>query len=256
MATVFVAEDLKHGRRVAIKVLSPELSSSMDGDRFKREIQIAARLSHPHILPVFDSGEANGLLFYTMPFVEGESLRSRLQRDRQPAIDDAITITSEVADALSYAHGLGVVHRDIKPENILLHGGHAVVADFGIARVIQDAGGEKLTQTGMSVGTAAYMSPEQFSGEHIDGRSDMYSLACVLYEMLVGQVPFTGPNAMAIMARHTMEMVPSIRIVRQTVPDQLEGAIMRALEKTPADRFATVADFKNALFASPGTGTY
>jgi len=257
MATVFVAEDLKHGRRVAIKVLSPELSSSMDGDRFKREIQIAARLSHPHILPVFDSGEANGLLYYVMPFVEGESLRGRLKRETQLAIEDAITITCEVADALSYAHSFGVIHRDIKPENILLHGGHAVVADFGIARVIQDAGGEKLTQTGMSVGTAAYMSPEQFSGsENVDGRSDLYSLACVLYEMLVGEVPFTGPNAIAIMARHTMELPPSIQIVRGTVPDELEGAIMHALEKVPADRFATVAQFKEALLGQGATSTY
>src|ERR1051325_5528586 len=255
MATVFVAEDLKHGRRVAIKVLSPELSSSMDGDRFKREIQIAARLSHPHILPVFDSGVANGLLYYVMPFVEGESLRGRLKRETQLSIEDAITITCEVADALSYAHSFGVVHRDIKPENILLHGGHAVVADFGIARVIQDSGGEKLTQTGVSIGTAAYMSPEQFSGENVDGRSDMYSLACMLYEMLVGQVPFTGPNAMAIMARHTMEAAPSIQVVRSTVPDDIEDAIMRALEKTPADRFQTVALFKEALLGASTTTT-
>jgi len=256
MATVFLAEDLKHGRRVAIKVLSPELSSSIDSDRFKREIQIAARLSHPHILPVFDSGEANGLLYYVMPFVEGESLRGRLKRETQLPIDDAIGLACEVADALSYAHSFGVVHRDIKPENILLNGGHAVVADFGIARVIQDAGGEKLTQTGMSVGTAAYMSPEQFSGENIDGRSDLYSLACVLYEMLVGEVPFTGPNAIAIMARHTMELPPSIQIVRGTVPDELEGAIMHALEKVPADRFTTVAQFKEALLGQGATSTY
>src|SRR3954466_12238548 len=256
MATVFVAEDLKHGRRVAIKVLSPELSSSMDGDRFKREIQIAARLSHPHILPVFDSGDANGLLYYVMPFVEGESLRGKLKRETQLAIEDAIAITCEVADALSYAHSFGVVHRDIKPENILLNGGHAVVADFGIARVIQDAGSEKLTQTGMSVGTAAYMSPEQFSGEHVDGRSDVYSLACVLYEMLVGEVPFTGPNAMAIMARQTMELPPSIQIVRATVPDELEGAIMHALEKVPADRFSTVSQFKEALLGYGATSTF
>lgn len=256
MATVFVAEDLKHGRRVAIKVLSPELSSSLDSDRFKREIQIAARLSHPHILPVFDSGEANGLLYYVMPFVEGESLRGRIKRESQLSIDDAIAIACEVADALSYAHSFGVIHRDIKPENILLHGGHAVVADFGIARVIQDAGGEKLTQTGISVGTAAYMSPEQFSGDKVDGRSDMYSLSCVLYEMLVGEVPFTGPNAIVIMARHTMELPPSIQIVRGTVPDELEGAIMHALEKVPADRFATVAQFKEALLGQGATSTY
>jgi serine/threonine-protein kinase len=256
MAVVYVAEDIKHGRQVALKVLTPELSSSIDADRFKREIQIAARLSHPHILPVFDSGEANGLLYYTMPLVEGESLRARLDREQQLPIDDALRLVGEVADALSYAHGLGVVHRDIKPENILVQSGHAVVADFGIARVIQDSGGEKLTQTGMSIGTAAYMSPEQFSGENVDGRSDMYSLACVLYELLVGDVPFTGKNALAVMAKHTMEMVPSIRIVRQTVPEDLEEAIMRALEKTPADRFASVADFKAALLGGPGTGTY
>jgi len=255
MATVFLAEDLKHGRRVAIKVLSPELSSSIDGDRFKREIQIAARLSHPHILPIFDSGDAGGLLYYTMPFVEGESLRKRIQREIQLSIEDALSLTSEVADALSYAHSLGVVHRDIKPENVLLHGGHAVVADFGIARVIQDSGGDKLTQTGMSIGTAAYMSPEQFSGEHVDGRADLYSLACMLYEMLVGQVPFTGPNAMAIMARHTMEAAPSIRIVRATVPDDLEDTIMRALEKVPADRFPTVSQFKEALLGGSTTTT-
>ena len=256
MATVFLAEDLKHGRRVAVKVLSPELSSSLDSDRFKREIQIAARLSHPHILPVFDSGDANGLLYYVMPFVEGESLRGRIKRESQLPIDDAIAIACEVADALSYAHSFGVIHRDIKPENILLHGGHAVVADFGIARVIQDAGGEKLTQTGISVGTASYMSPEQFGGEKIDGRSDLYSLACVVYEMLVGEVPFTGPNAIAIMARHTMELPPSIQIVRGTVPDELEGAIMHALEKVPADRFATVAQFKDALLGQGATSTY
>ena len=256
MATVFLAEDLKHGRRVAIKVLSPELSSSMDGERFKREIQIAARLSHPHILPMFDSGDANGLLYYVMPFVEGESLRGRLKRETQLPIEDAVLIACEVADALSYAHAFGVVHRDIKPKNILLHGGHAVVADFGIARVIQDAGGEHLTKTGVSIGTAAYMSPEQFSGTSIDGRSDLYSLACVLYEMLVGEVPFTGPNAVVIMARHTMELPPSIQIVRGTVPDELEGAIMQALEKVPADRFATVALFKEALLGHGATSTY
>ena len=256
MATVFLAEDLKHGRRVAIKVLSPELSSSIDSDRFKREIQIAARLSHPHILPVFDSGDARGLLYYVMPFVEGESLRGKLRRETQLSIDDAIAISCEVADALSYAHSFGVVHRDIKPENILLHGGHAVVADFGIARVIQDAGADQLTKTGTSIGTAAYMSPEQFSGTNIDGRSDLYSLACVLYEMLVGEVPFTGPNVVAIMARHTMELPPSIQIVRGTVPDELEGAIMHALEKVPADRFATVAQFKEALLGQGATSTY
>jgi eukaryotic-like serine/threonine-protein kinase len=249
MAVVYLAEDIPHGRDVAVKVLSPELTSSIDAERFRREIQIAARLSHPNILPAYDSGSANGLLYYVMPFVQGESLRGRLDRESQLPIEEAIAITCEVADALAYAHSQGVVHRDIKPENILIQSGHAVVADFGIARLVQDAGAEKLTQTGMSIGTASYMSPEQFTGEKVDGRTDVYALACVLYEMLVGQVPFTGPNAMAIMARHTMQAVPSIRLVRSTVPDDVEAVIFHALEKTPADRFATVEEFKDALLS-------
>jgi serine/threonine-protein kinase len=221
MAVVYLAEDVPHGRDVAVKVLSPELTGSIDAERFRREIQIAARLSHPNILPAYDSGIANGLLYYVMPFIQGESLRARLDRESQLPIEDAIAVTCEVADALSYAHSQGVVHRDIKPENILIQSGHAVVADFGIARIVEDSGAQKLTATGMSIGTAAYMSPEQFTGEKLDGRSDMYSLACVLYEMLVGQVPFTGPNAMAIMARHTMQAVPSIRLVRSSVPEDI-----------------------------------
>jgi serine/threonine-protein kinase len=249
MAVVYLAEDVPHGRDVAVKVLSPELTSTIDAERFRREIQIAARLSHPNILPAYDSGIANGLLYYVMPFVQGESLRARLDRESQLPIEEAIAITCEVADALSYAHGQGVVHRDIKPENILLQSGHAVVADFGIARIVEESGAQKLTATGLSIGTAAYMSPEQFTGEKIDGRSDLYSLACVLYELLVGQVPFTGPNAMAIMARHTMQAVPSIRLVRSTVPEDVEAVIMHALEKTPADRFATVDEFKDALLS-------
>ncbi len=258
MAVVYLAEDVPHGRDVAVKVLSPELTSSIDGERFRREIQIAARLSHPNILPAYDSGSANGLLFYVMPFIQGESLRARLDRESQLPIEEAIAITCEVADALAYAHSQGVVHRDIKPENILIQSGHAVVADFGIARLVQDVGAEKLTQTGMSIGTAAYMSPEQFTGEKVDGRSDVYALACVLYEMLVGQVPFTGPNAMAIMARHTMQAVPSIRVVRSSVPEDVEAVIVHALEKTPADRFATVDEFKDALLnGNPGmTSTF
>jgi TolB-like protein len=249
MAIVYLAEDVPHGRDVAIKVLSPELGSSIDGERFKREIQIAARLGHPNILPAYDSGSANGLHYYVMPFIEGESLRARLDRESQLSIEDAIAIACEVSEALSYAHSQGVVHRDVKPENVLIQSGHAVVADFGIARLVQDAGGEKLTATGISIGTAAYMSPEQFSGEKVDGRSDLYSLACMLYEMLVGQVPFSGPNAMAVMARHTMQPVPSIRLVRASVPESVEEVIMRALEKVPADRFATVSEFKDALLA-------
>jgi TolB-like protein len=249
MAVVYLAEDVPHGRDVAVKVLSPELTSSIDSERFKREIQIAARLSHPNILAAYDSGSANGLLYYVMPFVQGESLRARLDRVSQLPVEEAIAITCEVADALSYAHSQGVVHRDIKPANILIHSGHAVVADFGIAHVVQEAGTERLTQAGagMSIGTAAYMSPEQFMGNTVDGRSDTYGLACLLYEMLVGQVPFTGPNAMAIMARHTMQAVPSIRLVRATVPEEVEAVIFRALEKTPADRFATIDAFKDAL---------
>ena len=256
MATVYLAEDLPHGREVAVKVLTEELGSTIDSERFRREIQIAARLSHPNILPAYDSGSTNGLLYYVMPFVDGESLRARLNRESQLPIEDAVALACEVADALAHAHAQGIVHRDIKPENILIQSGHAVVADFGIARLVQTAGGDTLTATGMSVGTAAYMSPEQFSGEKVDGRSDIYSLACVLYELLVGQVPFTGPNAMAIMARHTMQPVPSIRLVRSTVPEELEEAIMHALEKVPADRFGSVTDFKDALLGAEGTAAF
>ncbi len=256
MAIVYLAEDVDHGRNVAIKVLSPELGSSMDGERFKREIKIAAQLSHPNILPAYDSGVAGSLMYYVMPFVEGESVRARIDRVGQLTIEDAIGITCEVADALEYAHSQGVIHRDIKPENILLQSGHAVVADFGIARLVQDAGNEKLTQTGMSIGTASYMSPEQFSGLKVDGKTDQYALACVLYEMLVGEVPFTGPNALAIMARATMQEVPSVRMVRQSVPEDIELAIFQALEKTPADRFQSVGAFKEALLGAGGANSY
>ena len=204
---------------------------------------------------MYDSGEAAGFLYYVMPFVAGESLRDRLNREQQLSLPDAIEIAREVASALSYAHSNGVVHRDIKPENILLMGGKALVADFGIARAIDQAGGEKLTKTGMSVGTPVYMSPEQAAGDHVDGRSDLYSLACVLYELLAGQPPFTGPTAMAIMARHSMEQVPGLRIVRAAIPESVEQAIFQALEKVPADRFATVAQFADALMAEQ-TGSF
>src|SRR6185295_15514190 len=199
MATVYLARDLKHQRRVAIKVLRPELSASLGGDRFLREIRVAANLQHPNILGLYDSGEAEGLLYYVMPFVEGESLRDRLTKEQQLPLHDALQIVREAAEALQYAHEHQIVHRDIKPENILLLGGHALVADFGIARAVSSAGGDKLTQTGMAVGTPHYMSPEQALGsDHLDGRSDEYSLGCVAYEMLVGQPPFQGPSAMAI----------------------------------------------------------
>jgi serine/threonine-protein kinase len=254
MATVLKAEDLKHKRTVAIKVLSADLSHTLGAERFQREIHIAARLQHPHILPVFDSGEAGGLLYYVMPFVTGESLRARLTRDSQLPLDDAIGFTAEVAGALAYAHAQGVVHRDIKPENILIEHGHAVVADFGIAHAVSDSA-EKLTATGMSVGTAQYMSPEQFGGQTVDARSDIYSLGCVLYEMLVGQVPFTGPSMMALMARHTMERVPSIRVVRPTVPDELEEVVYVALEKAAADRFQTMEQFRQALLGAGAATT-
>ena len=248
MATVYLAQDVRHERPVAIKVLRPELAASLGADRFLREIRLAAHLQHPNILALYDSGEANGILYYVMPFVEGESLRGRLDREEQLSLPDAIQLTCEVAEALECAHKRGIIHRDIKPENILIQAGHALVADFGIARAVSEAGGDKLTETGMAVGTPHYMSPEQaLGGEHVDGRSDEYALACVTYEMLVGQPPFSGPNAMAILARHSMEAVPSLKVVRRSIPDDVEDAVMRALEKTPADRFPTVKEFADCL---------
>ena len=223
MAVVFLAEDLKHRRRVAIKLLKPDLSAVLGSERFLREIDIAATLQHPHILPLFDSGEAGGLLYYVMPFAEGESLRQRLAREQQLSLDAALQVTREVGSALQYAHERGVIHRDIKPENVVLSGGQAVVADFGIARALHAASPEQLTLTGMVVGTPQYMSPEQAAGAAVDGRSDQYSLACTLYEMLSGQPPFTGPSSQAIIARHSLEPVPSLRIVRQTVPHAVEA---------------------------------
>ena len=241
MATVFLAEDLKHRRPVALKVVSPDLAASLGTDRFLREIEIAARLTHPHILSLQDSGEADGMLYYVMPYVEGESLRGRLNRERQLPLDDALRISREVADALDYAHGRDVLHRDIKPENILFQSGHAVVSDFGIARAIRVAGVKRVTGTGIAVGTPGYMSPEQAGGvEQLDGRSDLYSLACVLYEMLAGDPPFTGWSAQAILARQAIEPVPRLRAVRDTVPEWLEQVVAKALAKAPADRFATV----------------
>jgi eukaryotic-like serine/threonine-protein kinase len=249
MATVFLAEDLKHRRQVAIKVLNQDLSAQIGPERFAREIEIAARLQHPHILPLYDSGSAGGLLYYVMPLVEGESLRDRLDREKQLSQEEAIRIVTEVASALSYAHSRGVVHRDIKPENIMLSGGTAVVADFGIARAIDDAGGEQsLTKTGTVIGTPLYMSPEQATGAtQIDGRSDQYSLACVLYELLVGQPPFTGPTAQAIIARHSLDMVSPPSIVRPGLPEALEDSLLKALSKVPADRYATATLFVEAL---------
>ena len=240
MATVYRAVDLKHQRDVAIKVLHPELGAALGGERFLSEIRTTARLQHPHVLPLLDSGEADGLLYYVMPLVTGETLRHRLEREKQLPIDDAISIAREVADALGYAHGLGVIHRDVKPENILLRDGHALVADFGIALAVQTAGGARMTQTGLSLGTPQYMSPEQAMGERtIDGRSDLYALGAVTYEMLAGEPPFTGPNVQAIVARLLAEEPRSLAVQRRAVPAGVEHAVMRALEKLP--RIATHA---------------
>jgi len=251
MATVYLAEDLKHRRQVALKLLRPELAAVLGGERFLREIHIAAGLNHPHILALHDSGEVDGLLYYVMPYVAGESLRQRLERQTQLSIEETIETARQVASALDYAHRQGVVHRDIKPENIMLQEGHAVVADFGIARAVRVAGSERLTETGLSLGTPAYMSPEQASGnQDLDSRSDVYSLACVMYEMLAGDPPFTGPTAPAIIARQLVDPVPSLRTVRATVPEELERAIEKALAKVPADRYDTAGAFVEAAGAA------
>jgi WD40 repeat protein len=248
MATVYLAHDVKHDRDVAIKVLHPDLGAALGAERFLTEIRTTARLQHPHILPLLDSGEAAGLLYYVMPLVTGETLRTRLERERQLPIGDAVLIACEVADALSYAHGRAVIHRDIKPENILLQDGHALVADFGIALAVQTSGGQRMTQTGLSLGTPQYMSPEQAMGERvIDARSDIYSLGAVTYEMLVGEPPFTGPSVQAIVARLITEDPRALTAQRKAVPEHVDLAVMRSLEKLPADRFATAAEFVTAL---------
>ena len=250
MATVYLAEDHKHHRHVALKVLHPELAHTLGPERFLREIRLTARLDHPHILPVHDSGQAGGLLWYTMPYVEGESLRDRLRREVQLPVEEALRITREVANALDYAHRHGIVHRDIKPENVMLGEGHARVADFGVALALESAGGADLTETGLAVGTPAYMSPEQASGGRADARSDVYALGCVLYEMLAGEPPYTGPTPQAVAAKRLTDPVPSIRRVREEVPESLDRAIRIALAKTPADRFATAGQFGSALAVS------
>lgn len=248
MATVFRARDVRHDRTVAIKVLHPELTEATGTDRFLREVKVTARLSHPHILPLLDSGEADGLLYYVMPFVDGETLRDRLERDRELPVGEAVRLVREVAEALGYAHGLGIVHRDIKPENILLQGGHALVADFGIARVFQDSA--HLTMTGMAIGTPVYMSPEQAHGDAaVDARSDLYSLASVAFELLTGEPPYTGPTPMAITARKLTEAVPPLRTRRTTVSAAVEAALTRALQRSPSDRYPTMDAFVAALDA-------
>ena len=248
MATVFLARDLTHDRHVAVKVLLPELAVTLGVERFFREIEVGTMLQHPRIVGVIDSGQQDGILYYTMPYIEGQTLRDRLNREKQLPVEDVISIAQQVADALAYAHTKGVIHRDIKPENILLDKTGALVADFGIARAVSVAGGENLTRTGMAVGTPTYMSPEQAMGSRdVTPESDIYSLACVVYELLAGQPPFTGPTAMALLARHSLDNVPSLKIVRGTVPDAVEDAIVRAMAKVPADRFRTATDFANAL---------
>ena len=247
MATVFLAHDLKHDRPVALKVLRSELAAALGPERFLREIHTTARLQHPHILPVLDSGEATGLLWYTMPYVEGESLRDRLQREAQLPVEDAIAITREVGLALDYAHRHGVVHRDIKPENILLSDGQALVADFGVASALEPSVEARLTETGLAVGTPAYMSPEQASAGRVDARSDIYALGCVLYEMLAGEPPYTGATPQAVIAKRFAGPVPSIRQVREGVSGDIDRVVTRALAKVPADRYRTTAELIRAL---------
>ncbi|HEX5004223.1 MAG TPA: protein kinase, partial [Gemmatimonadales bacterium] len=258
MAVVYLADDLKHSRQVAVKVLRPDVAASIGTERFEREIALAASLQHPHILPLYDSGavatERGTLLYYVMPFVEGESLRGRMEAEGQLPLDAALDIAREVLDGLAHAHALGVVHRDIKPDNILLSGGHALIADFGIARALGEGAGLRLTQAGSVIGTPAYMSPEQAAGEReADGRSDLYSLACVLYEMLAGEPPFVGRSVQAVVSKRLAEPAPSVRHLRETVPDEVDRALARALARTPSDRFATAREFRTAL--RPGLQT-
>ena len=248
MAVVYLARDRKLDREVALKVLRPELGAVLGSERFLAEIKISARLDHPHILTLIDSGEANGLLYYVLPYVRGESLRDKLDREHQLSIEEALTITKQVASALDYAHRQGLVHRDIKPENILLQEGEAMLADFGIALAVKEAGGNRLTQTGLSLGTPQYMSPEQATGDRgIDARSDVYSLAAVLYEMLAGEPPVTGASAQSMIAKLMTETPTHLRVLRNTVSPELDAAVARALSKTPADRFTTAGEFSRAL---------
>jgi len=248
MARVFVATEEAFGRQVVLKVLRPEIGEAVSIERFRRETQLAARLQHPHIVPLFGGGEAGGFLYYTMPLVEGESLRKRLQTPPQLPVVDALRLTREAAEALAYAHARGVVHRDIKPENILLSDGHALVTDFGIARALEPAGGERLTSIGLVVGTPAYMSPEQAAGEpNVDGRSDIYSLGCVLYEMLVGEAPFSGSSVQAIISRRFTEHPPSVRAARASLSREIDSVTSKSLATQPDDRFATAAEFARAL---------
>src|SRR5687767_1148457 len=255
MATVYLAQDVRHDRKVAVKVLRPELAALIGAERFLAEIRTTAHLQHPHILPLFDSGEADASLFYVMPYVKGISLRDRLRREKQIPIPEAVRITTEVASALDYAHRQGVIHRDIKPENILLHDGIALVADFGIALAASRAG-SRLTETGMSLGTPQYMSPEQAMGEReLDARSDVYALGCVTYEMLSGEPPFSGPTAQAIVAKVMTAEPAELTVLRRTIPAHVADAVHTALQKLPADRFDSARAFAEALGGAAGGGT-
>ncbi|HEX5820064.1 MAG TPA: serine/threonine-protein kinase, partial [Gemmatimonadales bacterium] len=255
MATVHLATDVRHGRKVAIKVMKPAVAQSIGAERFLREIEIAARLQHPHIVPVFDSGSVEGELYYVMPLIEGESLRGRLEREGRLPIDEALRLMREVAGALGYAHAEGILHRDLKPENIMLSRGHALLADFGIARVAGD-GADRLTQTGMSIGTPVYMSPEQSTGERELGPpSDVYGLGCILYELLAGAPPFTGATYEAILVKRFTQEAPRIRATRAETPPGIDATIARALAREPAARFATAQAFAEALAVSPSTTT-
>src|SRR6266850_4644350 len=251
MATVFLARELKHDREVALKVLRPEIAAQLGAERFLKEIKITARLDHPHILTLIDSGESDGFLWYVQPYIRGESLRARLLREKQLGVDDAINIAPQSAGALEHAHHHVVIHRDIKPENILLHEGEAMVADFGIALALSEAADPRLTETGFSLGSPQYMSPEQATGErHLDGRSDVYALGAVLYEMLAGVAPHTGQTSQAVIANLLTARPTPLRAIRSTVPPAVESAVARALEKTPADRFPSAAAFAVALQGS------
>ncbi|UCC24143.1 MAG: serine/threonine protein kinase, partial [Gemmatimonadales bacterium] len=248
MATVYLANDLRHERKVALKVLKPELAAVVGAERFLAEIKTTANLQHPHILPLFDSGQVEGSVFYVMPYVEGESLRERLDRERQLPVGEAVRLATEVAGALTYAHRQGIIHRDIKPENILLHHGQALVADFGIALAANSLAASRMTETGLSLGTPHYMSPEQAMGEReIDGRTDVYALGCVVYEMLAGEPPFTGPSAQSIAAKVLTSEAKSLRTLRTTVPVHVDAAVLMALQKLAADRFGDAHDFAEAL---------
>jgi serine/threonine-protein kinase len=258
MATVYLAEDLKHHRKVAVKVLRPELSAILGGDRFLAEIKVTANLQHPNILPLYDSGEADTFLYYVMPYLEGETLRDKMDREKQLSVEETVKLVESVAAALDYAHQHGVIHRDIKPENILLQSGQALVADFGIALAVSQAGGTRLTETGLSLGTPHYMSPEQATGDRdLDAKSDVYSLGSVTYEMLVGEPPHVGNSVQAIVAKILSDTPAPVGRTRQLVPPNVDAAVQRAIAKSPADRFARAADFAAALtnptFTLPGT---